>query len=176
MLHAWGWAHLDAVKRPKMRGFCGSRVWRRKTSSAERRERESSGCVLGAGCWAAAAPGERHSPSWSKCVCVPWGPGMEHSRRALRKVLQRLMRPRFPPTSFCWALSATKPARPGIHPPSPAPALANGHSPNPCAAWVPRDGDALMALQQSTGRGGAPAPQQGWGLQPGKPNAHLAAH
>lgn len=28
---------------------------------------------------------------------------MEHTRRAFRNVLQRLMRPRFPPTSFCQA-------------------------------------------------------------------------
>lgn len=44
-----------------------------------------------------------HSPRWSKWVSVPWGPGMEHTRRALRNVLQRLMRLRFPPTSFCRA-------------------------------------------------------------------------
>lgn len=36
MPRAQEWAHLDAVKRPKTRGFWGSRVWRRKTSSAGR--------------------------------------------------------------------------------------------------------------------------------------------
>lgn len=55
------------------------------------------------------------SPSWSKWVSVPWGPGMEHTRRALRNVLQRLMRLRFPPTSFCWAPTAgLRPASPSL--------------------------------------------------------------
>ena len=59
------------------------------------------------------------SPSWSKWVSVPWGPGMEHTRRALRNVLQRLMRLRFPPTSFCRApragLSPASPSLPHRH-------------------------------------------------------------
>lgn len=70
-----------------------------------------------------------HSPSWSKWVSVPWGPGMEHTRRALRNVLQRLMRLRFPPTSFCRApragLSPASPSLPHRH------ALLGPHSGTP---------------------------------------------
>lgn len=40
-------------------------------------------------------------PSSSKCVSTPDGPGTEHTSRAFRKVVQRLIRLLFPPTSFC---------------------------------------------------------------------------
>jgi len=133
-------AYLEMVKRPKTRGFWGSRVRRRKTSSAKRGvemkcpgggaqvQRMQAG-VLDAMPTALGCPGRSgrggaalllaveqavRSPSWSKWVSVPWGPGMEHTRRALRNVLQRLMRLRFPPTSFCRA------PRAGLSPASPS--------------------------------------------------------
>lgn len=39
-------------------------------------------------------------PSSSNCVSTPDGPGTEHTSRALRKVVQRLIRLLLPPTSF----------------------------------------------------------------------------
>lgn len=46
-------------------------------------------------------PGDRVLPSWLKCVSMPWGPGTEHTSRALMKVLHLLTSTLWPPTSFC---------------------------------------------------------------------------
>lgn len=43
---------------------------------------------------------QRVVPSSSKCVSTPDGPGTEQTSLALRKVVQRLIRLLFPPTSF----------------------------------------------------------------------------
>lgn len=41
------------------------------------------------------------SPSWLKCVSIPWGPGTEQTSLALMKVLHLFTSTRWPPTSFC---------------------------------------------------------------------------
>lgn len=80
------------------------------------KERGGAGARGAGGVPSRAAGAGCHSPSWSKCVWVPCGPGMEHTRRALRNVLQRLMRLRFPPTSFCRATRAAPSPAPPTHP------------------------------------------------------------
>lgn len=40
------------------------------------------------------------SPSWLKCVSMPWGPGTEQTSLALMKVLHLLTSTLWPPTSF----------------------------------------------------------------------------
>lgn len=56
-----------------------------KRWEAVRKEMEGGKCVL---------------PSTSNCVSTPDGPGTEQTSLALRKVVQRLIRLLFPPTSF----------------------------------------------------------------------------
>lgn len=42
------------------------------------------------------------SPSWLKCVSMPWGPGTEQTSLALMKVLHLFTSTLCPPTSFWW--------------------------------------------------------------------------
>ena len=92
------------------------------------------------------------SPSWSKWVSAPPGPGTEHTSLALRKVLHLFTSTRWPPASFWGWKARISPepqgvGPPPVPPPSPLQAEAWMLASHPCLSFP------LLLVGMGVGRG-----------------------